>query len=105
MVELVQGFGDHPNQIKQRRDQRRVGAPLVFGDGPKAEPEPVIAVTTLACDDRGADPGNRFLSGARCKARPLPKAMLRSVTGRPPVVCQPAKSPASVSFSQQNRGI
>jgi transposase len=35
------------NQIKQRRDQRLEGATGVFGDRPKAEPEPVIDVKTL----------------------------------------------------------
>ncbi|MBK8438334.1 MAG: IS3 family transposase [Rhodobacter sp.] len=47
LIELAQDFDLHPNQIKQWRDQLLEGATGVFGDGPKAEPEPVIDVKTL----------------------------------------------------------
>ena len=42
LIELAQDFDVHPNQIKQWRDQLLEGATGVFGDGPKAEPEPVL---------------------------------------------------------------
>jgi transposase len=47
LIELAQDFDLHPNQIKQWRDQLVEGVTGVFGDGPKAEPEPVIDVKTL----------------------------------------------------------
>ena len=47
LIELAQDFDVHPNQIKQWRDQLLEGATGVFGDGQKAEPEPVIDVKTL----------------------------------------------------------
>ena len=47
LIELVQEFVVHPNQIKQWRDQLLEGATGVFGDAPKADPEPVIDVKTL----------------------------------------------------------
>ena len=47
LIELAQDFDVHPNQIKQWRDQLLEGATGVFGDGAKAEPEPVIDVKTL----------------------------------------------------------
>ena len=47
LIELAQDFDVHPNQIRQWRDQALEGATGVFGDGPKAEPEPVIDVKTL----------------------------------------------------------
>ncbi len=71
----------HPNQIKQWRDQLLEGATWVFGDAPKVEPEPTIAVKTLHAKigDRSRwrhwfEPmaealENDFLSGARCIAR------------------------------------
>ena len=47
LIELAQDFDVHPNQIKQWRDQLLEGATGVFGDAPKAEPEPTIYVKTL----------------------------------------------------------
>ena len=42
LIELAQDFDVHPNQIKQWCDQLPEGATGVFGDGSKAEAEPVI---------------------------------------------------------------
>lgn len=47
MIELSQEFDVHPNQIKQWRDQLLEGATGVFGEAPKADPEPTIDVKTL----------------------------------------------------------
>ncbi|MBD8065931.1 IS3 family transposase [Devosia sp. PTR5] len=47
LIELGQDFDVHPNQIKQWRDQLLEGATGVFGEAPKAEPEPIIDVKTL----------------------------------------------------------
>ncbi len=44
LIELAQDFDVHPNQIKQSRDQLLEGATGAFGDGLRAEPEPVIDV-------------------------------------------------------------
>ena len=47
MIELSQEFDVHPNQIEHWRDQLLEGATGVFGETPKAEPEPTIDVKTL----------------------------------------------------------
>jgi len=47
LIELAQEFDAHPNQIKEWRDQLLEGATWVFGEAPKAEPEPTIDVETL----------------------------------------------------------
>lgn len=56
------------NQIKQWRDQLLEGATGVFGDGQKAEPEPVIDVNTLHAKIGALTLENDFLSGALSKA-------------------------------------
>ncbi len=86
MTELAQEFDVHPNQIKLWRDQLPEGATGVFGESPKAEPEPSIDVKTLHAKigDRSRwhhwfEPlaealENDFLSGAPGKAGLLPRA-------------------------------
>ena len=87
MIELSQEFDVHPNQIKQWRDQLLEGATGVFGEAPKAEPEPTIDVKTLHAkigeltpplgDCTQSPAGQRendFLSGALGKAGLLPSA-------------------------------
>ena len=56
LIELAQDFDVHPNQIKQWRDQLLEGATGVFGDAPKADPEPSIDVKTLHGLFAGSDP-------------------------------------------------
>jgi transposase len=74
LIELAQDFDVHPNQIKQWRDQLLEGATGVFGDGPKAEPDPVIDVKTLHAKIGELTLENDFLSGALGKAGLLPSA-------------------------------
>ena len=74
LIELAQGFDVHPNQIKQWRDQLLKVATGVFGDGPKAVPEPVIDVKTLHAKIGELTLENDFLSGALGKAGLLPSA-------------------------------
>ena len=64
MIELSQEFDVHPNQIKQWRDQLLEGATGVFGEAPKAEPEPTIDVKTLHAKIGELTLENDFLSGA-----------------------------------------
>ena len=64
LIELSQDFDVHPNQIKQWRDQLLEGAAGVFGDTPKADPEPVIDVKTLHAKIGELTLENDFLSGA-----------------------------------------
>ncbi len=73
LIELAQDFDVHPNQIKQWRDQLLEGA-TVFGDGPKAEPEPVIDVKTLHAKIGELTLENDFLSGTLGKAGLLSSA-------------------------------
>ena len=65
LIELAQDFDVHPNQIKQWRDQLLEGATGVFGEAPKAEPEPAIDVKTLHATIGELTLENDFLSGAR----------------------------------------
>ena len=74
LIELAQDFDLHPNQIKQWRDLLLEGATGVFGDGPKAEPGPVIDVKTLHAKIEELTLENDFLSGALGKAGLLPSA-------------------------------
>lgn len=74
LIELAQDFNVHPNQIKQWRDQLLQGATGVFGDGSKAEPEPVIDVKTLHAKIGELTLESDFLSGALGKAGLLPSA-------------------------------
>ena len=60
------------NQIKQWRDQLLEGATGVFGDGPKAGPEPVVDVKTLHAKIGELTLEKDFLSGALGKAGLLP---------------------------------
>ncbi len=74
MIELSQEFDVHANQIKQWRDQLLEGATGVFGEAPKAEPEPTIDVKTLHAKIGELTLENDFLSGALGKAGLLPSA-------------------------------
>jgi transposase len=73
-IELAQDFDVHANQIKQWRDQLLEGATGVFGDAPKADPEPMIDVKTLHAKIGELTLENDFLSGALGKAGLLPSA-------------------------------
>ncbi|PKP85781.1 MAG: IS3 family transposase [Alphaproteobacteria bacterium HGW-Alphaproteobacteria-2] len=65
MIELSQEFDVHANQIKQWRDQLLEGATGVFGEAPKAEPEPTIDVKTLHAKIGELTLENDFLRRAR----------------------------------------
>jgi transposase len=69
MIEISQEFDVNPNQIKQRRDQLLEGATGVFGEAPKAEPEPTVNMKTLHAKFGELTLENDFLSGARRAAR------------------------------------
>ena len=60
LAELAQQFDVHPNQITQWRGQLLEGAAAVFGDGAKAERGSGGRREDAACEDRGADAGERF---------------------------------------------
>lgn len=72
LIELAQDFDAHPNQIMHWRDQLLEGATGVFGDGPKAEPEPAIDEKTLHPKIGELTLETDFLSGALGKAGLLP---------------------------------
>lgn len=72
LIELAQEFDVHPNQIKQWRDQLLDGATGVFGEAPKADPEPTIDVKTLHAKIGELTLENDFLSGTLGKAGLLP---------------------------------
>ena len=74
LIALAQDFDVHANRIRQWRDQLPEGAAGVFGEAPKAEPEPVIDVKTLHAKIRDLTLENDFLSGAPGKAGLLPGA-------------------------------
>ena len=74
LIDLAQDFDVHPDQIKQWRDQLLEGATGVFGEAPKADPEPVIDVKTLHAKIGELTLENDFLSGALGKAGLLPSA-------------------------------
>ncbi len=64
LIELAQDFDAHPDQIKQWRDQLLEGATGVFGEAPKADPEPSIDVKTLHAKIGELTLENDFLAGA-----------------------------------------
>ena len=68
LIELAQDFDVHPYQIKQWRDQLLEGATGVFGEAPKADPEPIVDVKTLHAKIGELTLENDFLSGALGKA-------------------------------------
>ena len=74
LAALAEKFDVHPNQIKKWRDQLLEGATGVFGEAPKAEPEPIIDVKTLHAKIGELTLENDFLSGALGKAGLLPSA-------------------------------
>jgi transposase len=69
MIELAQDFDVHPNQIKPWRDQVLEGATRVFGEAPKAKPEPTIDVKTPHAKIGELTLENELLSGAQRTAR------------------------------------
>ncbi len=69
LIDLAQEFDLHPNQIKQWRDQLLEGATGVFGDAPKADPEPVIDVKTLHAKIGELTRENNLYEGDSVKGR------------------------------------
>jgi transposase len=72
LIELAQEFDVHPNQIKQWHGQLLDGASGMFGEAPKADPEPTIDVKTLHAMIGEVTQENDVLSGALGKAGLLP---------------------------------
>ena len=68
LVELLQDFDVHPNQIKQWRDQLLEGVTEISGEAGKAEAAPVIDVGSLHAKIGELTLENDFLSGALDKA-------------------------------------
>jgi transposase len=69
MIDLAQAFDAHPNQIKQWRVQLLEGATGVFGEAPKAEPEPTIDAKTLHAKIGELTLENDFFCPARSARR------------------------------------
>ena len=74
LVELLQDFDVHPNQIKQWRDQLLEGVTEISGEAGKAEAAPVIDVGSLHAKIGELTLENDFLSGALGKAGLLASA-------------------------------
>ena len=64
LIQLAQDFDVDPNHIKQWQDQLFEGATGVFGEAPKADPEPAVDVNTLH-----AKIGALTLENVFCSAR------------------------------------
>ncbi len=74
LIELLQDFDVHPNQIKQWRDQLLEGVTGIFGEAGKAEAAPVIDVRSLHAKIGELTLENDFLSGPLGKAGLLASA-------------------------------
>ena len=74
MSELAQGFGVHPNQIKQWKDHMLARAGDVFDDAVKKGKEPELDVTPLHAKTGQLTLENDFLSDALTKASLLGSA-------------------------------
>ena len=82
LIELAQDFDVHPNRIKQWRDPLLEGATGVFGEAPKAEPEPIIDVKTLHATIGDLTLENDLLSGALGTRRACCRAQEDDRSGR-----------------------
>ena len=82
LIELAQDFDVHPNQVKQWRDPLLEGATGVFGEAPKAEPEPIIDVKTLHATIGDLTLENDLLSGALGTRRACCRAQEDDRSGR-----------------------
>lgn len=60
MIELVQEFDVHPNQINPWRDQLPEGATCFFGDAVKSAPEPMTDVKAPDAKIAGSNAGGQF---------------------------------------------
>ncbi len=73
MSGLATQFDQHPNQIKQWKEQLLEGVADVFDDKPKSK-EPEIDITSLHATIGQLALENEFLEGALAKAGLLPSA-------------------------------